>query len=207
MLSEAFFTKGFRLEGHRTSCCFDYISRDFKTRFWLIFMMVIGYFIPNLVIITSYICLYRKVKHRQLDDNNTKTVDLRLNVASRVSQKVADNLNKKEWSLAKKIITQIVLFNMAWFPYVCLILIAQYGDEKNIHLYVTPFVVFILNFFSKLFVLFINIFYAYWNLRSSMKKEQRLLNARQRTCLSNTLARNESSRVSRNSLVSKIVKY
>ena len=190
MLSEAFFTKGFRLEGHRISCCFDYLGREFSTRFWLFFMVIIGYLIPNLVIVTSYICLYRVVQQSRIVSNINKE-------KSNESKKLTDKIIKGEMNLAKKILGQIIIFNIAWTPYVCVIFIAQFGDEKTIHLYVTPFVMFIIDFVSKLFVLFINIFHAYWNWKSS-KREKILAEAQKRACISYVQARNVNSHISKN---------
>lgn len=191
MLSEVYFTKGFSLEGHRASCTFDYLSRDFNSRFWLCFMIVIGYVIPNFVIFISYICLFRAVKYRRTrsglfklkksdsskpDVNNDKSL-------VRDDEKLIKELISSEIKLFKNILSQIGLFNIAWLPYVFLVMIAQFGDIASIHKIVTPFSVLITNYVSKSFVLAINIFYAILNFNSILSEQR--ANEKKRAAFSN----------------------
>ena len=156
MLTQGLFTKGFRLEGHQVSCCFDYLSRDFNSRFWLSFMILLGFIVPNIVIFFSSIDMYLAMKQRRINTINLSS-----------SQTYSGNLIKNELKLAKKVIAQISLFNMSWLPYVGVVMVAQFGDEKKINLWITPLTILIVDFTSKLFVLFLNLFYAYSNFSSS----------------------------------------
>jgi hypothetical protein len=156
MLTQGLFTKGFRLEGHQVSCCFDYLSRDFNSRFWLSFMILLGFIVPNIVILFSSIDMYLAMKQRRINTINLSS-----------SQTYSGNLIKNELELAKKVIAQISIFNLSWLPYVGVVMVAQFGDEKKINLWITPLTILIIDFTSKLFVLFINLFYAYSNFLSS----------------------------------------
>ena len=162
MLTQGLFTKGFRLEGHRVSCCFDYLSRDFNSRFWLSFMILFGFIVPNIVIVFTSIDIYLAMKQRRINTMNLSS-----------SQTYSGNLIKNELKLAKKVIAQISLFNLSWLPYVGVVMVAQFGDEKKIDLWITPFTILIIDFTSKLFVLFINLFYAYSNFSSSHSNKKK----------------------------------
>jgi len=142
MLTQGLFTKGFRLEGHKVSCCFDYLSRDFNSRFWLSFMILLGFIVPNIVIFFAYIEMYLAMKQRRINTINLSS-----------SQTYSGNLIKNELE--------------SWLPYVGVVMVAQFGDEKKINLWITPLTILIIDFTSKLFVLFINLFYAYSNFSSS----------------------------------------
>ena len=178
MLSQVFFTKGFSLEGHRTSCSFEYLSRDFNSRFWLFFMVSIGYVLPMFVITTAYVGLFYIVKYNRTQNNLFK---LRQSVCS-ATKNNEDFLNKSfsnvlirsKMKLVRVITTQIALFNMAWIPYVCLVMVAQFGNESSMHELVTPFTVLIANFASKLFVLMINIYIANLNYNSILVEEKKI---------------------------------
>jgi hypothetical protein len=83
------------------------------------------------------------------------------------SQTYSGNLIKNELKLAQKVIAQISLFNLSWLPYEGFVIIAQFGDAKKINLWITPLIILIIDFTSKLFVLLINLFYANSNFLSS----------------------------------------
>ena len=134
--------------------CFDYHSRDLTTRILILFMVVLGYIAPNFVIIWAYISLYFVVKLRR----TSKTLN--------INAKAAESLLEKEVALVKKIVTKIILFNVAWIPFVAIIMTLQFGDKENIHYWVTPVTVSLISFISKLSVLFISVSYA-----SSIKKK------------------------------------
>ena len=171
MLTQAFFTKGFSLEGHRTSCSFEYLSRDFNSRFWLFFMVAIGYMVPMFVIFIAYFGLFYVVKYKRIHNN---LFELRQSVCSAKSKGDVKILNKSDIKLIKVITVQIALFNLAWLPYVCLIIVAQFGTESSMQQLVTPFYVLITNFSSKLFVLMIIIYIAYLNFNSIKIVEKKI---------------------------------
>ena len=196
-MSEAYFTKGFRLEGHRTSCSFDYLSRDFNSRFWLLFMVLMGYVAPNCFIAIAYISLFRIVKKRRTQTNPIKC---RQSIHSKITKlmlpksgedllcpKYLDALIKIEIKLVKILIVQVVLYNMAWMPYACLVLIAQFGDESSMRKIVTPFSVLIINYISKSFVLALNFYHAFlnFNMISSKKKKAKKKIGQQQLTISN----------------------
>jgi hypothetical protein len=163
MLTQGLFTKGFRLEGHQVSCCFDYLSRDFYSRFWLSFMILLGFIVPNIVIFFVNIDMYLAMRQRRINTTNLSS-----------SQTYSGSMVKNELKLAKKVIAQISLFNLSWLPYVGVVMVAQFGDEKKINLWITPFTVLIIDFTSKLFVLFMNLFYAYSNFCSSRSNKTKI---------------------------------
>lgn len=49
---------GFVLEGLLTSCTFDYLNRDFNTRFFMMMLFICGFFIPMCLIIFFYSFLF-----------------------------------------------------------------------------------------------------------------------------------------------------
>jgi hypothetical protein len=163
MLSVEIFTKRSFSEIGGGSSCFDYYSRDLTTRILILFMVVLGYVVPNFVIIWAYISVYFVVKLRR----TSQTLN--------INAKAAESLVGKEMSLVRKIVTKLVLFNVAWIPYVVIIMTLQFGDKENIHFWVTPVTVSLISFISKLSVLFISVSYAYYNFRSS-SIENKLIN-------------------------------
>jgi hypothetical protein len=123
-------------------------------------MVVLGYIVPNFVIIWAYISVYFVVKLRR----TSKTLN--------INAKAAQSLVEKEVALVKKIVTKLFLFNVAFIPYVVVIMTLQFGNKENIHYWVTPVTVSLISFISKLSVLFISISYAYYNFRSSSIKNE-----------------------------------
>ena len=61
---ELFLNEGFVLEGFFTSCSFDYLSRDSRTRSFMIIMFVGGFFVPLSIILISYVMLFVRLKFR-----------------------------------------------------------------------------------------------------------------------------------------------
>jgi hypothetical protein len=208
MISEGYFTKGFMLDTHNVSCSFDYLSRDFNSRFWLFLMIILGYIVPNIVIAISYASLFYRVKQRRtstiLFSSNKSTAtkepttkalgftQSQMNTipmsscrssckssASRVSCVRKSLLEKSEKNLLKQILVQIIFYNLAWLPYVCLVIAAQMGEKKNLNRLVTPTTTLIANLLSKSFVLTINIYIAWLNFRSMSRDRTNLIQQKQ----------------------------
>ena len=59
---ELFLNHGFVTEGILTSCSFDYISQDFYTRSFMVFMILFGFFIPLVLIFVVSLLILITVK-------------------------------------------------------------------------------------------------------------------------------------------------
>ena len=200
MISQGYFTKGYMLDTRNVSCSFDYLSRDFNSRFWLFLMIILGYIVPNAVIAISYASLFYVVKKRRTStllfvSNKSRTTKEPTTMAfgftqnqtnkismsscrssvSRVSCTRKSLLEKSEKTLLKQILVQIIFFNLAWLPYVCLVNAAQIGEKKNLNRLVTPTTTLIANLLSKSFVLTINIYIAWLNFRSMSRARKTLI--------------------------------
>jgi hypothetical protein len=80
LLVPQFFTNnGFVLDGLPVTCTFDYLSRDFYTRLCMLIMVVCGFFIPILTIITFTIITKLALKNRDcfLQDEILKNLSAR----------------------------------------------------------------------------------------------------------------------------------
>ena len=73
MLSSLSTPNGFVLEGFLTHCSFDYISRDIYTRTYMLTLILIGFLLPLIVIISIYILLWKKIFNLS-KINNFKTI-------------------------------------------------------------------------------------------------------------------------------------
>lgn len=153
MLSSLSTPNGFVLEGFLTHCSFDYISRDIYTRTYMLTLILIGFLLPLIVIITIYILLWKKIRKINLRSNNA-----RLN-----------RLNRLEIRLIKTILLMVIMYCLAWTPYTIVTLIAQFAGF-NINIYINPFSTNLPCLFAKLSSIYNPIIYILSN-----KKNQNFL--------------------------------
>ena len=64
-MSQLFSTNGFMLEGLQTSCTFNYLAKDLKSRFLLFFMVIFGFVFPLIIIILFYVLLFLLLKKKK----------------------------------------------------------------------------------------------------------------------------------------------
>lgn len=64
LVPQLFTNNGFVLDGLPVTCTFDYLSRDFYTRLCILIMVVCGFFLPILIIITFSIITKFALKNR-----------------------------------------------------------------------------------------------------------------------------------------------
>jgi r-opsin len=135
---------GYKPEGLKTSCTFDYISQDIKTRTMVLLMITVGFLIPFILTLSFYclIHIYLMQHNRRkeleinfniksLSKNTTITTSFDINKKKRKKPKLV-----KEISLMRNSILAVFLFALTWTPYIIMSLLAQYSDNsKN---YVTP---------------------------------------------------------------------
>ena len=176
MLPELITENGFVLEGILTSCSFNYLSQEFKSRIYMFILFIGGFAIPFLTICFFYFLLFLELKTKQ---QQLKILSLKLKIIRKVTFKLnskseifsdliieaksenqdenkkinknknfASFLYKREIHVARNSILIISLFCMAWTPYATVTLLAQFGT--NIENYVNPYSTSLTAIFAKL---------------------------------------------------------
>lgn len=142
--------KGFYLEGILISCTFDYLSRDFYSRFIILGMFIGGFLIPLFTIIIFYFLIWYILKRNNAFDqflffSNIKLATKKsLNISQQSTMCLKDDEAKKynlfvqkEVSVAKRIMIMVISFCLAWLPYSLCVLYGQFGSD--VRTYVTPY--------------------------------------------------------------------
>jgi len=200
MSGQLFSERGFIYEGFQTSCTFDYLSRDFYTRTFILVMVIGGFVIPLIVVIIFYSwtksLLSKKSKllvgfYMKGQNNKTSKRAVLIN-GTQLSQKhkpysiLAVNLR-----VLKMIILNIILFCIAWLPYCIVTLYGQFGSD--IENYVTPFTTSLPGLFAKLSSIYNPVLYVLTNKKCVNYFKSRLM------FTDNTMTtRTSSTRVNKN---------
>lgn len=117
-------------EGSMTGCTVDYISTDINPFSYLMVYAVAVYFIPLLTMIYSYTIIVKKVASHE---KQLRAQAKKMNIASLRAN--ADNQKASaEFRLAKVAMMTVVLWFMAWTPYLSLAMGGVFTDRK----YITP---------------------------------------------------------------------
>ncbi|XP_063729151.1 rhodopsin, GQ-coupled-like [Symsagittifera roscoffensis] len=112
---------GFILNGSRTSCTFDFISRTWSNRINLLVMYIAGFLFPLAISIFCYLRIYLKVKN-----------------GGSVCKKDAKGHNKgKEILVAKASMLCIGVFIITWLPYAVLGVAGQFVEPQFFNPYMT----------------------------------------------------------------------
>jgi len=177
MLPELITENGFVLEGILTSCSFNYLSQELKSRIYMFILFIGGFGIPFLTICIFYFLMFLELKSKkqplkiQTFKSNKKAVTIKFNsniescsnVTIEVNtdnynqkiKKINENnepifsfLHKREINVARNSILKISLFCMAWTPYSIVTLLAQFGT--NIESYINPYSTSLTAIFAKL---------------------------------------------------------
>ncbi|XP_041670853.1 melanopsin-A-like [Cheilinus undulatus] len=107
-------------EGLMTSCSWDYMTFTPSVRSYTMLLFTFVFFIPLSVIIFSYCCIFRAIRH------TTRAITKINSEGTRDSAKRAHKL-RSEWKMAKIALIVILLFVVSWAPYSCAALTAFAG--------------------------------------------------------------------------------
>lgn len=99
-------------EGNMTACGTDYLTKDWKSRSYILVYAVFVYFSPLFLIIFSYTFILQAVSAHE---KNMREQAKKMNVASLRSSEAAQT--SAECKLAKVALMTISLWFMAWTPY------------------------------------------------------------------------------------------
>ncbi|GAU92194.1 hypothetical protein RvY_04307 [Ramazzottius varieornatus] len=112
------------IEGIQTSCSFDWLTQEPVEKAYVLYLTVLGFFLPLIVIFVCYVRIIRYVvRHRQVMNTAGFSLEQR--------QVIQDNDVKAATTCA----IIVVLFVLAWGPYTVVALIGIWGDQSL----VTPY--------------------------------------------------------------------
>ncbi|XP_049916066.1 melanopsin-A-like isoform X1 [Epinephelus moara] len=107
-------------EGLMTSCSWDYMTFTPSVRSYTMLLFTFVFFIPLFIIIFSYCCIFRAIRH------TTRAIAKINSQGTRDSAKRFHKM-KSEWKMAKIALIVILLFVISWAPYSCTALTAFAG--------------------------------------------------------------------------------
>ncbi|XP_038570773.1 melanopsin-A-like [Micropterus salmoides] len=107
-------------EGLMTSCSWDYMTFTPSVRSYTMLLFTFVFFIPLAIIIFSYCCIFRAIRHTTRAITKIKCEGTR-NSAKRFRKM------KSEWKMAKIALIVILLYVISWAPYSCAALTAFAG--------------------------------------------------------------------------------
>ncbi|TKS89802.1 Melanopsin-A Mammalian-like melanopsin [Collichthys lucidus] len=123
-------------EGLMTSCSWDYMTFTPSVRSYTMLLFTFVFFIPLAIIIFSYCCIFRAIRH---------TVRAITKISCEGSRDSAKRFHKmkKEWKMAKIALIVILLYVISWAPYSCVALtaFAGYADLVTPYMHSVPAVI------------------------------------------------------------------
>ncbi|KAE8284198.1 Melanopsin-A Mammalian-like melanopsin Melanopsin-M Opsin-4-A Opsin-4M [Larimichthys crocea] len=123
-------------EGLMTSCSWDYMTFTPSVRSYTMLLFTFVFFIPLAIIIFSYCCIFRAIRH---------TVRAITKISCEGSRDSAKRFHKmkKEWKMAKIALIVILLYVISWAPYSCVALtaFAGYADMVTPYMHSVPAVI------------------------------------------------------------------
>lgn len=123
----------YRLEGVKTTCTFDFLSRDWNTMSFIISMVVCEFLVPVMIIATAYAKIIKEVfaiRRELFLVNGSVRSDTLHNRRQRFR-------TKSETRTALIVFGLVILFCVAWTPYVIVAMIGQFGNREMINPYAT----------------------------------------------------------------------
>nr|QYF06624.1 rhabdomeric opsin [Paramacrobiotus areolatus] len=123
----------YMLEGHQTSCTFDFISRRPVNVSYTVWLFVMGLFIPVSVIAVCYVSIVRYILNQRALMRHVRVADP---VRNRLVAAGLPAPRRAEVRAAVTCGVIIVLFCLAWLPYTCISLMSAFGAQHLIN----PFV-------------------------------------------------------------------
>lgn len=137
--------------GFLTNCCFDYLSRNYKTRTFLIILFSFGFVVPMSAIIVSYVIILYVVR------KTTRRTHFRSgNEPTNYYRRI-----KYDMKVFKIMFVVIIAFLVAWLPFASVALVGQFGPEN----FITPLMATIPALFAKTSSVYNPIIYAYMDTR------------------------------------------
>ena len=143
MLPPFFGWSRFVLDGHGTSCTFDFVSRDAASRDYFLLQLIIGFIIPLVIIFACYLRIFITVYAHERESSRHRTYE-----EGRPRQRV-------ELKIAKTTCLTIFMFSVAWTPYAVVAMISAFGDAEL----VTPLAILLPAIFAKLSIIYNPIIY------------------------------------------------
>ena len=144
----------YRLDGVRTTCTFDYLTRTPSNIGFIIGMCVFEFVLPILAILFAYFRIFTVMilRRRELD----------LSVKAKKSKKISLRVTKQQYRVKAEmrtaliIIGLVVLFIVAWLPYAVVAMIGLFGNQASL----TPYVSSVAGLFAKTSTVYNPIVYA-----------------------------------------------
>ncbi|XP_030255671.1 opsin 4b isoform X1 [Sparus aurata] len=123
-------------EGLMTSCSWDYMTFTPSVRSYTMLLFTFVFFIPLFVIIFSYCCIFRAIRH-------TTRAITKINCDGTRDSAKRFNKMRSEWKMAKIALIVILLFVVSWAPYSCAALtaFAGYADMLTPYMNSVPAVI------------------------------------------------------------------
>ncbi|XP_068439170.1 melanopsin-A-like [Clinocottus analis] len=123
-------------EGLMTSCSWDYMTFTPSVRSYTMLLFTFVFFIPLFIIIFSYCCIFRAIRH-------TTRAITKINCAGTRDSAKRFHKMKTEWKMAKIALIVILLFVISWAPYSCAALtaFAGYADMLTPYMHSVPAVI------------------------------------------------------------------
>jgi r-opsin len=118
------------LDGIGTSCTFDFLTRDWNTRSFILGIFMGEFVLPVLLIFGSYACVGYVVLKRRRDV---------LRSGGEIHAGIPENIRGRtegvssETRIAIMLTVLVLVFISSWTPYCCVAIIGQFGDIDSIY--------------------------------------------------------------------------
>ncbi|CAF1110378.1 unnamed protein product [Adineta steineri] len=173
MIPPLFGWNRFVLEGFGTTCTFDYISKDFWNRLYIITIVIGGFLIPLIIIVVSYTIILHKLSkrsHHLIDQNvykqsfpihleqqnsyyfisnspNYETYRNRTKTffESNETTRMTQIIRLTEARATRTALLVLFIYCTAWGPYAFMTILSQTGFEHYVNMYTTA----VLGLFTK----------------------------------------------------------
>ncbi|XP_042222540.1 compound eye opsin BCRH2-like isoform X1 [Homarus americanus] len=119
-------------EGILTSCSFDYISQDWGTKSFALFLFIMCYCIPLTTIIFVYSQIVSAIRQHE---KALRAQAKKMNVEN-LRSNVDANKQSAEVRIAKVAVANVFLWVLTWTPYAYVVMMSLFGDQSK----VTPLV-------------------------------------------------------------------
>jgi len=118
------------LEGTNTSCTFDFLTRTLNVRIYVIGIFFAHFIVPVIVIIVSYILIFRKIVQYKNELIEATKVHDEQEVPLK-TRKIISGFSH-ETKTARVSIIVITVFCVSWTPYAIVALIGEFGDASSV---------------------------------------------------------------------------
>ncbi|XP_052777920.1 rhodopsin, GQ-coupled-like [Mya arenaria] len=118
-------------DGSEIFCTFDFFTRSVKNVMYNVFIQIMFFAFPLVIIVTCYTRIYLTVRKHERTYFKTRKCMLRDNCALRRMCNER-KLVKTEVKIAKVTMISVTVFCVSWFPYSIIALIGLFGDSEGI---------------------------------------------------------------------------